>query len=169
MFKRLWLPEPSTFCEMDVTIDNEQSPVSFLRIIYGVSFTREGIFNTHKERVWAESNPYLTASRKYQARFSVKFSGRYLWWSPCCPLPAARSFDRSKVPSLPGESAAKFIAVSSIHRTTNVLHAWRSTSSYYSRCPTLLWCHIPSTMDWTRWYHDLSCTLPDLNLLDFFF
>ena len=36
-----------------------------------VSFTREGIFNTHNEHVWAVSNPHLTASRKYQEKFSV--------------------------------------------------------------------------------------------------
>ena len=35
------------------------------------SFTRKDTFSAHNEHVWIGSNPHLTASRKYQERFSV--------------------------------------------------------------------------------------------------
>lgn len=56
---------------MSQMITNNPQFLSLVLFTDEASFTREGIFNTHNEHAWAESNPHLTASRKYQERFSV--------------------------------------------------------------------------------------------------
>ena len=99
-----------------------------------LSFTKECLFNTHNEHVWAGNNPHLTTLSKYQERFSVNVSagifsdhlvGPYL-------LPD----------SLTGEKYLVFLE--------RVL-------------PNLLW-PVPSIaqqmlLDRTWWTSDLACTL----------
>ena len=69
---------------------------SLILLTDDASLNREGIFNTHNEYIWAENNPHLITSRKYQRRFAINMKAGIFGGHLIGLLPATRSLTSKK-------------------------------------------------------------------------